>query len=606
MTSVIDLHAPLVTRHRGRKLSHPWFNEHTQELRRRRRALERKWKDTGLEIDKEIYEAITHSIKKHIREAKIKHYNHALSNADSKSTFRIMNSLMKNTEMKLPISDSDDDLCSMFSEFFEEKINQIMKVIHDRVSSEAIVPPVLPSPAVASKALTEYKLTDESELQKIILNSPSKSCSLDPLPTWLLKQMLPAILPSLCILVNTSISSGVFPQALKTAIVSPLLKKPSLDQNVLKNYRPVSNLAFVGKLTEKLVLKRINNHMTSHGLHDELQSAYRANHSTESALMKVQHDIVKAVDSNKAVMLVLLDLSAAFDTINIENLLLTLKSRVNIQGTALSWLRSYLVGRTQSIRVRNANSAKKLLRQGVPQGSVLGPVMFTIYTLPIADICRKHAVKYHRFADDTQLYIEYDPNVPGDMERAKQQLINCIQEIRAWMLANDLKLNDDKTDFLVVLSPHHLRQFSCPDILLSGHTFSTSTAVKNLGCYFDRHMNLDRLISSYCSTAYYHLRNISRVSHYLSREACHAAVRSLVLSRLDFSNGLLGGLNHGQVARLQLVQNSAARLIFHIRKRDHITLFLKQLHWLPIQMRIRFKLCTYMYKAIHNLGPSYY
>ena len=173
------------------------------------------------------------------------------------------------------------------------------------------------------------------------------------------------------------------------------------------------------------------------------------------------------------------------------------------------------------------------------------------------------------------------------------------------MLANDLKLNDDKTDFFVVLSPHHLRQFSCPDILLSCHTFSTSTAVKNLGCYFYRHMNLDRLISSYCSTAYYHLRNISRVSHYLSREACHAAVRSLVLSRLDFSNGLLGGLNHGQVARLQLVQNSAARPIFHIRKRDHITPFLKQLHWLPIQMRIRFKLCTYMYKAIHNLGPSY-
>ena len=304
-------------------------------------------------------------------------------------------------------------------------------------------------------------------------------------------------------------------------------------------------------------------------------------------------------------MLVLLDTSAAFDTINIDILLNTLGSRFNIGGTALDWFRSYLTGRSQCVTVGSSSSITTLIYHGVPQGSVLGPVMFNMYTTSIADICMKNHVLFHRFADDTQLYVSYNPMMSDELENAKQLIIQCIAEIRAWMMLHQLKLNNEKTEFIVLQSPHNLRVYGSPSLELPGLTLTSTDAVRNLGCYFDRHMQLDRLVSSYCSSAYYHLRLISRIRHLLTRDACHAAIRCLVLSRLDYCNGLLGGLNNGLTNRLQRAQNSAARVINRVRWRDHVTPILRSLHWLPIKMRVTFKICTCMYKILHGLAPDY-
>ena len=176
--------------------------------------------------------------------------------------------------------------------------------------------------------------------------------------------------------------------------------------------------------------------------------------------------------------------------------------------------------------------------------------MFNMYTTSIADICTKHHVLFHRFADDIQLYVSYNPVMSDELEHAKQLLVQCIAEIRAWMLLYQLKLNNEKTECIVLQSPHNLRVYGSPSLELPGLTLTSTDAVRNLGCYFDRHMQLDRLVSSYCSSAYYHLRLISRIRHLLIRDACHAAIRCLVLSRLDYSNGLLGGLNNGLTNRL--------------------------------------------------------
>ncbi|KAI0210193.1 putative RNA-directed DNA polymerase from transposon BS [Lamellibrachia satsuma] len=277
-------------------------------------------------------------------------------------------------------------------------------------------------------------------------------------------------------------------------------------ENELGNYRPISNLAFIGKLIEHAVLKRLNQHMTTNNLHDKMQSAYKQHHSTETALMRVQHDIVRNLNSGRCVMLVLLDTSAAFDTINIDVLLNTVGSRFNIGGTALDWFRSYLTGRSQCVTVGSSSSITTLIYHGVPQGSVLGPVMFNMYTTSIADICMKNHVLFHRFADDIQLYVSYNPMLSDELENAKQLIIQCIAEIRAWMLLHQLKLNNEKTEFIVLQSPHNLRVYGSPSLELPGLTLTSTDAVRNLGCYFDRHMKLDRLVSSYCSSAYYHLR----------------------------------------------------------------------------------------------------
>ena len=167
--------------------------------------------------------------------------------------------------------------------------------------------------------------------------------------------------------------------------------------------------------------------------------------------MRVANDILIALDKKKAAMLVLLDLSAALDTIDHE-ILLKILSHIGISGVAHDWFRSFLLDRRQAIYIQGSTSKSVFLKYGVPQGSVLGPVLFTQYTVPIGAICRRHGVSYQLYADNTQLYITFTIGDEVDEELARLKIEACIAEIREWMAHHKLKLNDDKTEYLLVVS----------------------------------------------------------------------------------------------------------------------------------------------------------
>ena len=183
-------------------------------------------------------------------------------------------------------------------------------------------------------------VTDDFVL-KIIKSTPAKSCELDPIPTTLLYDNLDILLPTITN-INTSLTTGIVPRGLKTAIVKPLMKKPSLDKNLLKNYHPISNLPFLSKILEKVVLHKLPSHLQANNLCNPFQSAYRAGHGTETVLLRVVNDILSALDNDNISVLLLLDLSAAFDTIDHQILLSRLYSLFGIQSTALKWFKSYL------------------------------------------------------------------------------------------------------------------------------------------------------------------------------------------------------------------------------------------------------------------------
>ena len=189
--------------------------------------------------------------------------------------------------------------------------------------------------------------------------------------------------------------------------------------------------------------------MKINNLYEKMQSAYQKEHSTETALLHVQNDILQAVDDNCAVILVLLDLSAAFDTVDHQVLPLRLETRIGIKDKALSWFRSYLMNRTQYVCIQGVKSSGKRLNCGVPQGSVLGPDLFSIYTLPVGDIVRKYGLCHMFYADDGQLYIVFRPT-RGGTEIAKSVIETCICEVRAWMAENFLMFNDGKTVFTLI------------------------------------------------------------------------------------------------------------------------------------------------------------
>ena len=240
----------------------------------------------------------------------------------------------------------------------------------------------------------------------------------------MLKKVVPTIIQLLTKLVNESLQTGKFSDDLKEALVKPLLKRISLEP-IFKNYRPVSNLPFMGKLMERCVIDQLMDHIHANNLMELLQSAYKSCHSTETALFKVKADILKVMDNQEVTCLVLLDLSAAFNTVDHKILLNWLDNHFGIKGMALQWIESYLTNWSQRVVIGDTNTtgakSKSIsLKFGVPQGSVLGPILFTLYACLLGQICANlYADLYvilcwcHLYADDQQIYISFKPGPAG-------------------------------------------------------------------------------------------------------------------------------------------------------------------------------------------------
>ena len=388
----------------------------------------------------------------------------------------------------MPPGFTNKDLAYRFNNFF---IDKITKICNDLIGKQQHLPPYVETPAPSNtNKLCRFQPITLSNLQKIIRSTPNKSCDLDPIPTSLLKQILPSIVTTIADIINTSLKDGSFPESFKRALVRLLLKKPNLD--LLKtNYRPVSNLSYVSKLVEHVVAVQLVNHIEGHNLMEVHQSAYHAYHSTETALLKVKTDVIRALENQEVACLILLDLSAAFDTIDHNTLLRRLETRFAVTDTALNWLRSYLTNRTQAVTVGDPllegnKSAFVLLKSGIPQGSILGPILFTIYTAPIGDICRNKHVEFHLYADNTQLYLSFKPSILNSKLDCITRIENCIYEINVWMTQNLLKLNSNKTEFILFGTRHQLSKVCDISIQIGSDTIKPANHVRNLGFVMDK------------------------------------------------------------------------------------------------------------------------
>lgn len=366
----------------------------------------------------------------------------------------------------------------------------------------------------------------------------------------------------------------------------------------------MSNLAFVSKIIEKVVSARIGHHLASNNLYECFQSAYRKHHGTETALLRVQNDILCHIDQKRGVFLVLLDLSAAFDTID-HGILLSRLSSFGVRGSALEWIRSYLSDRTQSVNINGCLSSFLPLLFGVFQGSVLGPQFFTIYSSPIANIARKHGLQVHMYADDTQLYLSFDLKNSCDEITARSRIESCIKDIKVWMTVNKLKLNDDKTEFLIISSKYHKSKPTTNSLQIASSNIHASCNARNLGIVFDNTLSMEDHIKNMCKSTYFQIRNINLIRKVLDDDTAATLVHALVTSRLDNGNALLYGISERQLHKLQFAQNAAARMLTRTRKFDHVTPVLQRLHWLPVRYRIHFKLLLLTWKALHDMAPSY-
>ena len=235
----------------------------------------------------------------------------------------------------------------------------------------------------------------------------------------------------------------------------------------------------------------------------------------------------------------------------------------------------------------------------------MGPLQFTLYIHPIGKIIRDHGLDFHLYADDSQIYISFDPKIEGDDQRAMKCLQDCVEDLSNCMATNHLKLNMDKTEFIIFASPHNIKSQNHLVLKVGDTSSRPSDSVRNLGVNLDSTLSMDAHITGLCRTLNFQLHNITRIRRFLDKDTCHHVVRALILSRLDYANSLLAGTTEGNLTKLQLLQNRAVRLIHGINRRTHITPYLTELHWLPVRERINFKICTIIYQCVNGSSTSY-
>ena len=604
VVAVLDRFAPV--RRRRRRPSKPitrWLSQEAVDAKRCRRRLERRWRSSHLDSDRVAYRRGCRQANKLINDSRRSFFRDQLSaTTDIKDRWRVAKQLLhsgKTVQVRTP--DENVKLCNRFSEFFVDKIQSLKRA----VASETLR---LPAPAVSDIPhngclLNCLSLVTADEVSTLIRSLPAKSSPLDFVPTSLIKSCHTVFSELIAQLANLSFSLGFFPSKYKSALISPLLKKPGLDESNPANYRPISNLNNISKILERLFLSRLQSHLCTSSNFSPFQSAYRRHYSTETALLHTLNDVYCAADAGKPTVLVSLDLSAAFDTIDHLTLLHRLQSSFGISGTVLSWLHSYISGRSQSVRVGSASSSSVSISAGVPQGSVLGPMLFSCYISPIASIVSSYNLGLQQYADDTQVYLALTATT---ITYQLTTLSNCLSALHTWFSHNGLSLNASKSEAILFGTRQRLRLFPpITSVNIAGSELPLSDTITVLGLTLDRTLTFYPHIAKLCKSSHFHIRALRHIRSALSDDMATSIAVALIQSRLDYANSVLFGTTASNIHKLQSIQNTISRIVLPRLSHLPASSLLSHLHWLPIHLRIEFKLALITYNTLANSQPTY-
>lgn len=598
LLKLLDKHAPLKSKVISPRVPVAWFDDSCKQLKAAVRKQEKIWRKSKEPDDLSHFKALRRRYRRFLQESKTRHFQTAISEAkgNSRRLFSITNGLMgKNKKPDLPVTSCEKFLAEEFAHHFINKID----IIRDDLAQHSRYQPS----HTATTALSFFKPLPSEVICKIIKDSKSTTCLSDPIPTEIIKDHHITLVPLISTIVNQSLQSGIFPDHWKKAIVTPLLKKQDLDRS-LSNYRPVSNLCFISKITEKCIIRQLNQYLSDNSLHAGHQSAYKESFSTETALCALMDHLLWAFERGQASIIVSLDLSAAFDTVDHQILLDLLHKKYGLEGCSLDWMASYLCNRQFQVQIGKYLSDLRIFNYSVPQGSCLGPILFNLYSSTITE-CIDSQQSLGAYADDHCLRDSFSPIDSIDERNCIDRMQASLNNISSWMASNMLKMNPDKTEATIFASKRLRDKVSTSSIEVANELVPISDGLKYLGVWFDSCLTMEKHITTKCRAAAHNIRIIASIRRHIDLETAKLLAVSLVLTHLDYSNSILYGLPNKSLVQLQRIQNWAAKVVLQQGKFTSSKHALRSLHWLPVKQRIDFKLLCLVYKCLHDMAPHY-
>ena len=593
--NLMDKHAPVITRRISIRKFTPWFDATARTIKANRRKCERLWRQTHSQKDYENFIASKLQFRQYISSKKSQHINDKIKECgrDTRKLYREISSLLDlNKENQFP-EKSDDQLAEGFSNFFMEKIEKIREELatHRRFTPQ-------------DQSITQFTFFNpigEEIISKLVKNAKPTTCPLDPLPTAYIHKYNHIIVPVITDIINSSLTTGSVYKEWKSSIIKPLLKKEGLD-TIWQNYRPISNLSFISKIAEKACLEQFIPYINNNNLLPSYQSAYRKYYSTETTMIKITNDILWAMEEQKIRSFISMDLSAAFDTVDHQILLEVLSKQYGVTDVALNWFTSYLTNRTCRVRINNTESSTKDVSCSVPQGSIAGPVLFSIYASTLESAITDPAITIMGYADDHCISKSF---LPSDESSTIITLQTELSNIKAWMNHNRLKMNEEKSEFIYFGSHQQLEKCTVNALQQDNTIIKRSHSVKYLGVILDENLSFHQHITSKCNIAAINIQRISSIRNYLTIESAKQLAHSFVLPHLDYCNAILYGLPARHIKKLQRIQNWIAKVVLRRNRHESSLTALYDLHWLPISFRIQFKILTMVFKCIIGTAPEY-
>ena len=595
---VLDKHAPL-QRKKIRSHKIPWITSQIKSLINTRDKLKIKATISKSETDWVNYKAARNQVNIKLRNAKQNYYSTKIAGqkCNPKEAWKTINNLLgkkaKQTivnelDMNKNILQDPQEIVEGFNEYFSNiGPNLASNIAMANCNFETYV-------QKAKSEFTAFQPTTVTDVTQMLSGlSNNKATGIDKISCKIIKIAAPAIADSLTYIFNQAITLSTFPDQWKVARVTPLYK--SGQRNIPGNYRPISVLPAISKIMERILYNQIYNYLTTFGLLSNSQFGFRKSHSTATALLECTNEWYVNLDRKLFNLVVFIDLKKAFDTVDHQILFKKLQ-HYGIKGQAHSLLKSYLTNRSQKCQLNGFVSSEQPIKCGVPQGSILGPLLFLLYINDLPE-CLDNT-RPRLFADDTNL------TASGESLNDIEIAVNSdLENLRNWLMANKLSLNVAKTEFMLI-GPKRMKTDSSLNILIENKQIKQVNECKTLGILIDQHLSWNNNTKNICKKVTAGISALRRVKPFVSKETLISIYNAIIRPHFDYCCEVWDVFGKTQSDRLQKLQNRAARVIMSMSNDIDQSTALQTLGWEPLYIMRRKTKAKLMYKVLNKMAPE--